>query len=116
MTDQEFAASDPVSATDRVDRRGRFDGPFLLAALLSVAGIAFIFFGTVTIVPWISDEREPMSVRSIWLALSRNLPDLGPDSLVRAGFWVLLAAIASLAIALLLFVSRIDDDAIAGGD
>ena len=117
MIEQEPPAQpvDPMSVREP-SRRMRIDGPGWLAALLSIAGIVFLFFGSVTIVPWIADERERMTVRSIWMALSRNLPDLGPDSLVRAGFWILVVCTATLAVGLMMLVSQVRDEPGAGGD
>ncbi len=115
MIEQASPAGPDRPESDREEARPRFNGPFWLAAILSVAGLAFLSFGSVTIVPWIADERESMTVRSIWLALSRNLPDLGPDLLVRAGFWVIVALVVALAIALMFLASTIDDDARTSG-
>lgn len=116
MADQEHSAGrneiEPASAYDRMRR----DGPFWLAALLSSAGLLFLAIGSITIVPWISDERERQTIRSIWLALSRNLPDIGPDALVKAGFWLLLILIAALSIGLMLLASTVRDEPEPGVD
>ena len=101
------APSEPPAVHSGVRR----DGPFWLAAVLSAGGILFFLLGSVKIVPWIEDERERQTVRSIWLALSRHLPDLGPDLVVKIGFWLIIAVVAVLSVALLFLASSIHDDA-----
>lgn len=96
--------------------RLRTDGPFWLALLLSAGGLVYVLFGSVTIVPWIPDERTRQTVRSVWLALSRNLPDLGPDTLVRFGFWVIVALIGALSVGLMVMASAVRDDADSSGE
>jgi drug/metabolite transporter (DMT)-like permease len=115
--------SDPMQSVDErrsptVADEGRrpWDGPFLFAAALGIGGLLFFAFGSVTIVPWIEAERTPETVRSIWVALSRNLPELGPDALVRAGFWMLIAVIAVLGVAVMLMASTVRDDVEPGND
>jgi hypothetical protein len=90
--------------------RVRRDGPFWLAIAAAVGGAVFILLGSVTIVPWISDERQRETVRSVWLALSRNLPDIGQPTLEKIGFWVLVALVAALSVALMIAASAVRDD------
>lgn len=92
------------------DRRTRRDGPFWLAIALAVGGAAFLLLGRVTIVPWIADERRRESIRGVWLALSRNLPDIGPPTLTKFGFWVLVSLVAALCVWLLIAASAVRED------
>jgi len=84
-------------------------GPFWLAVALATAGVVYVLAGSLTIVPWIDDERERATVRSVWLALSRNLPDIGLPTLEKAGFWLLLALVAVLCIALMIAASAVGE-------
>lgn len=110
MADGELTAVHTSTAAESAQRRVRTDGPFWLALLLSAGGLIFLLVGSVTVMPWISRERESRTVRSIWLAFSRNLPDLGPDMLVKVGFWLLLGAIGVLMIGLMVFASTVRDE------
>jgi len=110
MADGERAAAQTSIASESAKRRVRTDGPFWLAVLLSAGGLIFLLIGSVTVMPWISSERESRTIRSIWLAFSRNLPDLGPDLLVKAGFWLLLGAIGILMVGLMVFASTVRDE------
>jgi hypothetical protein len=85
-------------------------GPFWLAIAISAAGVVYLLLGSLTIVPWISDERERATVRSVWIALSRNLPDIGLPTLERAGFWLLVALVAVLCVALMIAASAAGED------
>jgi hypothetical protein len=86
------------------------DGPFWLAIAIAVGGAAYLLLGSLTIVPWISDERESATVRSVWLALSRNLPDIGQPTLEKVGFWLLIAMAAALCVALMIAASAVRED------
>lgn len=110
MTDAEQAAGQNFTVTASDHGRLRKDGPFWLALLLAAGGLGFVIFGSVTVLPWISDERERQTVRSVWLALSRNLPDFGPDALVRAGFWVIIVLIGLLSVGLMVLASSVRDE------
>ena len=81
-----------------------------MARLLAAGGGVYLLAGSVTIVPWISDERERETIRSIWAALSRNLPDIGVPTLEKIGFWFLLALVAVLSVALMVLASAVRDD------
>ena len=81
------------------------DGPFWLAIAIAAGGAIYLLLGSLTIVPWISDERESERIRDTWLALSRNLPDIGQPTLEKIGFWILLALAAGLCVALLIAAS-----------
>ena len=112
MAEQEH----PPVGTDAAPDRMRKEGPFWLATLLSAGGLVFLLVGSVTMFLGPDEAPRRQSVRSIWLAFSRNLPDLGPDALVRAGFWVLLLLIAVLAMGLMLLASTVRDDPGPGAD
>jgi hypothetical protein len=88
QTMEKPAEREPEVTSDPPVRR---DGPFWLAIAVGIGGAIFLLFGSVTIVPWISDERESRTVRSVWLALSRNLPDIGQPTIEKIGFWFLIA-------------------------
>ncbi|MCC6704117.1 MAG: hypothetical protein IT334_04515 [Thermomicrobiales bacterium] len=110
MAEGERAAVQTSVTSEPAQRRIRMDGPFWLAVLLSAGGLIFLLVGSVTVMPWISRERESRTIRSIWLAFSRNLPDLGPDLLVKLGFWFLLGAIGILMAGLMVFASTVRDE------
>jgi hypothetical protein len=94
----------------RADPKAKRDGPFWLAVAIAVGGMAYLLLGSLTIVPWISDERESATIRSVWLALSRNLPDIGQPTLEKAGFWILIALTALLCVALMIAASAARED------
>lgn len=97
----------PDRADDPAVKRNR---PFWLAVALSLGGAIFILLGRVTVVPWISDERRRASIRSVWLALSRNLPDIGQPTLAKIGFWILVVLVAALCVWLMVAASAVRDD------
>jgi len=101
------SASDPAPRDARWIRR---DGPFWLAIALAAGGLVYLLVGRLTIVPWIADERQTESVRHVWLALSRHLPDIGAPSLARFGFWLLVALVAALCVALMVAASAAGRD------
>ena len=94
----------------RKDRWIKPGGPFWLAIAISTAGVGYLLLGSLTILPWISDERERATVRSVWLALSRNLPDIGLPTLEKAGFWLLVGLVAALCVALMIAASATGED------
>jgi hypothetical protein len=114
MTDAERAAGQKFSLSTNDHDRLRKDGPFWLALLLAAGGLGYLLLGSVTILPWIPDERASQTIRSVWVALSRNLPDLGPETFVRAGFWVVIVLIGLLSTALMVLASTVRDEAAPG--
>ena len=110
MADGELTAVQASTRSDSVARRNWSGGPFWLAVLLSAGGLIFLLVGSVTVTPWIEDERESRTIRSVWLAFSRNLPDLGPDLLVKVGFWLLLGTIGIAMIGLMVYASTVRDE------
>jgi hypothetical protein len=86
------------------------DGPFWLAVALAAGGALYILLGSLTILPWISDERGRETVRSVWFAMSRHLPDIGQPTLAKLGFWLLVSLVAMLCVWLLIAASRVRDD------
>jgi len=116
VAEQDAIADQPAHPPETSASRFQADGPFWFAIALSLAGIAFFLFGSVTIIPWIEDERTIETARSVWLALSRHLPVLGPDAIVKAGFWVLVGLIAILSVLLLVLAATVRDSNEPTGD
>jgi hypothetical protein len=89
--------------------RGGQRGPLIFAALLSIAGVLYVLAGSVTVVPFISDERRREPIRKMWAALSRDLPDIGHPGLEKAGFWIVVALTAILSVAVMLLAATVTD-------
>jgi hypothetical protein len=89
--------------------RGNQRGPLIFASILSSIGVVYVLVGSVTVVPFISDERRREPIRKMWAALSRDLPDVGHPGLEKAGFWIVVAATAILSIALMLLAATVTD-------
>jgi hypothetical protein len=111
MTEAEIPGQQEFTSAVRDHGRVRRDGPFWFALVLVAVGSGVVLLASVTILPWIDDERTSQSIRSIWLALSRNLPDVGPDAVVRIGFWVIVVVIGLLSVGLMVLASAVRDDA-----
>lgn len=84
-------------------------GPLIFAAILAIAGTVYTLVGSVTVVPFLSDERRREPIRKMWAALSRDLPDIGHPDLEKVGFWVVVAATAILSIGLMLVAATVTD-------
>lgn len=84
-------------------------GPLIFAAIIAIAGSIYTLAGSVTVVPFLSDERRREPIRKMWAALSRDLPDIGHPGLEKAGFWVVVAITAILTIALLFVAATVTD-------
>ncbi|MGH2551602.1 MAG: hypothetical protein ACRDHN_19625 [Thermomicrobiales bacterium] len=97
--------TDSVASVDRVTHRG----PLIFAAILSIIGVVYVLVGSVTVVPFISDERRREPIRKMWAALSRDLPDIGHPGPEKVGFWIVVALTAILSIALMLLAATVTD-------
>jgi hypothetical protein len=84
-------------------------GPLIFAAAIAAAGTLYTLLGSVTVVPFLSDERRREPIRKMWAALSRELPDIGHADLAKFGFWVVVALTAVLSIALMLVAATVTD-------
>jgi len=95
--------------TDSQAVRSSQRGPLIFAAVIAIAGIVYTLAGSVTVVPFLSDERRREPIRKMWAALSRDLPDIGHPGLEKAGFWVVVVATAILCVALMLVAATVTD-------
>jgi hypothetical protein len=86
-------------------------GPIIFAAVLAIAGVLYTLLGSVTVVPFLSDERRREPIRSMWMALSRELPDIGHAGLAKFGFWLVVILTAALCVALMLVAATVTDAA-----
>lgn len=84
-------------------------GPLIFAAVLALAGVIYTLAGSVTVVPFLSDERRREPIRKMWAALSRDLPDIGHPGLEKAGFWIVVALTAILSVAVMLVAATVTD-------
>lgn len=84
-------------------------GPLVFAAIIAIAGTVYTLAGSVTVVPFLSDERRREPIRKMWAALSRQLPDIGHPGLEKIGFWVILVATAVLSVVLLGAAAMVTD-------
>ncbi|CAN5446798.1 hypothetical protein BH09CHL1_BH09CHL1_05840 [soil metagenome] len=103
--------ADFAPTTESVKPAGRAyqRGPLIFAAILSAIGVIYVLVGSVTVVPFISDERRREPIRKMWAALSRDLPDVGHPGPEKVGFWIVVALTAILSIALMLVAATVTD-------
>jgi len=91
-------------------------GPLIFAAIVALVGTIYTLAGSVTVVPFLSDERRREPIRKMWAALSRQLPDIGHPGLEKVGFWVILIVTAVLSIVLLGAAALVTDQPESGSD
>jgi hypothetical protein len=84
-------------------------GPLIFAAILAAIGTLYTLVGSVTVVPFLSDERRREPIRKMWAALSRELPDIGHAGLAKFGFWLVVVITAVLCVALMLVAATVTD-------
>lgn len=99
----------PTYESERSADSGKQRGPLIFAAILSALGVVYVLVGSLTVVPFLSDERRREPIRKMWAALSRDLPDIGHPGLEKAGFWIVVAATAILSIALMVVAATVTD-------
>lgn len=73
---------------------------------LVVGGALWLAAGSVTVVPFLEDERRHEAIRAVWLEASRQLPDSGFPTVTAALFWLVIAALLLAGIALAVVVGR----------
>ena len=89
-------------------RAGERSGPILLTLALAALGAIWLVAGSVTVVPFLADERRREPIRDVWIEASRRLPETGFPTVTVVVFWLVVVVIGLAGVALAIVVGRLE--------